>query len=111
MPRLLGIVEYRFVQPWVTSDGKEDWRHPDGWKFTVVRDPVAEEAHAERAETWLRRCEQQALLCAELGHEHDPGGCLRRIDAEWACERWLRLSRAGTRNNERTMLVRIEHPI
>lgn len=98
-----GYIEYRFVPA--------GWTHPDGYKFTVIGDPLAIEAHADRADRWLIRCGDQVKLCAEVGHTAVPGGCNLALDGNvWACAAYLERARTCTRTPERTTLVRIEVP-
>lgn len=108
MPRLVGVVEYYFVQPSVDGNGFATWTHPDGYKFEIIRDSDMEEAIAERAERWLIRCRDQVKFCKEFGHGKEP---CRRYGDEWLCERWLRLASGNTRTKERTMLVRVQVPL
>lgn len=120
MPKLHEIVEYRFVEPFVGADGSATWRHPDGWKFSVIDSPVSIEAYADLIERHLVRARDQVKLCDEArawspdGHTANPGGCGGYTSVgkrEPLCEARLRNAREVTRTSERTMLVRIEIPI
>jgi hypothetical protein len=102
VPRLHGIIVYRFVEPGATAFIEE--------RFRVISDSIAVEAYAEALEKGLRDANLQVGLCAELGHEHAVGGCRHLEGAEWYCARRLRVALASVRTAARTVLVRIEVP-
>ncbi len=120
MPKVVSIVEIRFVAPEYAIPngyryGVPQFKNAKGQELMVVGDPDRIRHYSKYFEDALVRARDQAKLCAEHGHEHELAGCRTMVtfDGEslWSCESMIKHLESDRQTPERTLLVKVTIPV